>query len=160
MIVPKFIKLGNSGEHAIVDESDYADLVKWRWFYTNAGYASRATNQGRKKWISIPMHRYLLKAPKGQDVDHINGNKLDNRRCNLRLVTRSHNKARGGVTKRNTSGYRGVSWDKRANKWLSIIIVNGKRIHIGLFDDIKAAAMAYNREALYYFGEYSYWNEI
>lgn len=94
-----------------------------------------------------PAHRLAFlfidgKYPKSQ-VDHINGVKHDNRFCNLRLVTHQENCHNIQMPNHNTSGFVGVSWHKKAQKWAAVIRVNGKSRHLGLFTDPEEAHRAY-----------------
>jgi hypothetical protein len=97
------------------------------------------------------MHRELLSAPAGLEVDHINGDKLDNRRANLRLATIGQNRQNAARRKDNTSGVKGVSWKRGENKWRARIVVDGKERHLGLFDRLEDAerAVRTGREALH-----------
>lgn len=124
------------GKRAIVDEEDYEWVSKHKWTYANTGYVKRNTNKDKRTYL---LHREILKAKKGQIVDHINRNKLDNRRSNLRIASRSQNAFNSILNKRNTSGYRGVCWDKRHNFWVADL--QGKRI--GYFKTKIEAALAY-----------------
>ncbi len=101
------------------------------------------------------MHRVILKAPGGLDVDHINGDGLDNRRINLRVCTRSQNLANQGTQARNLSGCKGVSWDKRTGRWITFISVNSKNHNLGRFDDLQTARAAYQAAAVRHFGEFA-----
>jgi hypothetical protein len=107
----------------------------------------------------IYMHRLILELDgqniDGLDVDHHNGNKLDNSRQNLRPATRSQNIANHGLNIDNTSGFKGVYWNKAARKWRARITVNNQKIHLGSFDDKVAAARAYDAAALHYFGAFA-----
>ena len=80
------------------------------------------------------MHRVIINAPKDMQVDHINGNRLDNRRCNLRLATDGQNMGNSKIPRHNTSGFKGVSWDKRREQWEAYISKKDKKIHLGRFD--------------------------
>jgi hypothetical protein len=86
-------------------------------------------------------------------VDHINGDRLDNRICNLRLGTKSQNHGNRGPQKNNTSGYKGVS--KGKNGWHAAIRLKGKTIHLGVYDDIDEARYVYARKAYELFGEFA-----
>ena len=108
----------------------------------------------RQKW------RKLLNAPKNIEVDHINRNRKDNRLENLRFATRQQNIWNRGINKNNTSGYKGVFWNKQSNRWAAKIWLNYKQIHLGLFDSKEDAALAYNIAAKEYFGEYACPNQI
>lgn len=102
------------------------------------------------------LHRLLLNAPKNMLVDHINGDTLDNRICNLRLATPSQNMG-NSKSMRGTSKYKGVHWSKKERKWVAGI-KNG--VHLGYFNDENEAALAYNKAALEHFGEFSRLNII
>jgi hypothetical protein len=93
-------------------------------------------------------------------LDHINRIKTDNRIENLREATRPENNRNASKRKDNTSGFKGVVWDKPANKWRSYINVHGKRHRLGYFADVVDAAQAYNLAAEQYFGEFAYFNGL
>jgi hypothetical protein len=107
------------------------------------------------------MHRVILSRMLGrellpsEEVDHINLNGLDNRRNNLRLATRFQNAHNMGLQKNNTSGYKGVSWDKNHCKWFSKITVNKKQIYLGLYETVEEAFLAYCNAAKKYHGEFA-----
>lgn len=149
----KKIKL-SQGQYALVDNEDYEWLNQWQWHYNN-GYAKRA--QG-KLCDNILMHRLILEAPSGFQVDHINRNRLDNRRTNLRIATQKQNLYNKVKYKNNTSGFRGIVWYEKRKKWGAGIRFNGKRIHIGMFHDIKEAAKSYDKWAKLLFKEYAVLN--
>jgi hypothetical protein len=88
-------------------------------------------------------------------IDHINGIKTDNRLQNLRLATKSQNALNSKRHKDNTSGYKGVSWNKRLAKWGARITINGKYKHIGLFKNVEDAASAYAAAAYMHHGEFA-----
>lgn len=85
------------------------------------------------------LHRLIMDAPIGLEVDHINKNTLDNRSCNLRLVSHKENMQNRRMQRNNTSGVRGVWWDKKSNKWRACIRKDGKTIHLGTFSTIDDA---------------------
>lgn len=153
----KKIKLTRN-KFAIVDDKDYPILSASKWYCTNAGYAQRDLYSERKK---ILMHRFILGAGSGESVDHINGNKLDNRRLNLRLCSQSNNcKNLSCSRKNNSSGYKGVSLNKKYKKWEAYITNNYKRVFLGYFDTKKEAGLAYNAKALELYGEFANLNKI
>jgi hypothetical protein len=163
-----FIKMAKEiqltqGKVAIVDDEDYEYLNQWKWYANKLMgkfYAVRNNRINKKHVGSLIMHRILMKTPKDLIVDHINGNTLDNRKCNLRNCTYSQNSQNQKISIKNTSGYKGVYYQKRDNNWRVIIKCNNIRIHIGIFECIIDAAKAYNAAALKYHGEFANLNKI
>jgi hypothetical protein len=142
------------GYTTIVDDDSYGELARHKWHINGAGYAVRFIG-GRINKKALLMHRFIIDAPQGMLVDHINGNKLDNRRSNLRICTQAQNQMNVGKHRDNSSGYKGVSLSKRVGKWRADIKANGKRRTIGYFDTAERAAFAYNEAAKKYHGEFS-----
>lgn len=141
------------GQFALVDDADFDWLSQWRWYYRSEGYPARHRHIDDGPGTSIiRMHTAILGIiPSGLMPDHIDRNKLNNQRSNLRLVTRSQNYRNSGLSTRNTSGFRGVSWDKAREKWDARITVNGVQIHLGRFDNLAEASMAYKAEVSKHF---------
>ena len=135
---------------AIVDDEDYEWLNQWKWSCDSRGYAIRYESITKGKQTAILMHRQILNLLKGdiKNGDHINGNRLDNRKENLRICSKSENNRNRNIGKDNTSGYKGVSWNGSANKWQSRIRINGKQKHLGLFTCPKEAHEAYKKAAM------------
>lgn len=129
------------GQFAILDDDDYEELSKYKWQCTKNGYASRDVMVA-KQTTRIFMHRVVNKTPQGFDTDHISRDKLDNRKSNLRTVTRSQNMS-NSMQKNNTSGYRGVHQDKRTGNWLARAKVSGVYKHLGSFKDPEEAYKVY-----------------
>lgn len=134
---------------ALVDAADYAKVAPFNWFFSSSGYAVRNTRDGS----ATLMHRLILDAPDGCDVDHINRDKLDNRRANLRLVSRSHNVMNTDLRCSNTSGYKGVSWSRVSGKWEARIRRDERQIYLGLYPTAEDAARAYDAKARELFGD-------
>lgn len=133
------------GKFTIVDDDVYDYLMQWKWTFSG-GYAYRLkTIKGKSK--KIWLHREINATPTGKYTDHIDGNRLNNTRSNLRVCTYAENNKNAKTRKDNKSGYRGVHWEKGCRKWRAVINNNGKRITIGMFDDVVAAAIAYNEYA-------------
>lgn len=154
MTTTKTIEL-TQGKFAQVDDEDFERLNQYNWYF-NCGYAMRHLYDPiTQKTTKMRMHREIMKAPKGIDVDHINGNRLDNRRENLRLDPDRKNTQNQGLSKNSTSGYKGVSWSKASSCWVARIKVKNKKIHLGLFDTLTDAAKAYDKAALELHGEFS-----
>lgn len=123
--------------YAIVDIED-AVIDRTRWSLQKRGYAI-----GYIDGENILMHHLIFgKPPKGKVVDHINRNKLDNRRCNLRFVPQRINAINSTIQKNNTSGYKGVTFEKRRNKWLAQCVYKGKNHFGGYYDNIQDAIEA------------------
>lgn len=156
----KKIELSKQGKlkgkfFAIVDNADFEWVNSYRWSYHAQGYAT-----GRVKKEHILMHRFIVKTPTNLETDHINGNKLDNRRSNLRTATHAENNMYKKKQKNNTSGYKGVSWHKTLKYWTGYIRHNQKRILLGYFKTKEDAARSYNKAAKELFGKFALLNEI
>jgi UDPglucose 6-dehydrogenase len=147
------------GYKTIVDTEDYEWLNKWSWYYAH-GYAVRTIYDEKGKPYQLRMHRLLINTPDGMDTDHVNRNRLDNRKSNLRPATRSQNVANQFSKKQNNSGLKGVSWKAKNKKWVAQIRVDNVVKHIGLFESKEEAGRAYNREAVRYFGKFAYLNDV
>lgn len=132
---------------AWVDDEDYEWLVQWQWSarrHKRRWYATRRTSRaGGRKSFTVQMHREIMRAPRGTDVHHRNGNGLDNRKQNLRVCSRAEN-MQGYARKRQnaSSRYRGVHFFKRDQTWQAYIQVNGRFSHLGYFDSEEEAARA------------------
>ncbi|GAH46575.1 unnamed protein product [marine sediment metagenome] len=120
----------------------------------------RAKGRERTKGQVVWMHRSIFPPPQGMCIDHINNNALDNRKANLRLATHRQNNCNKLYAKRTASHskYIGVSWHKYKKKWYAQISVNGKRKHIGYFDDEIEAGKAYDEAARKYHGDFAVLN--
>jgi len=150
----KSIKL-TKGMEAIIDDDDFDLVNAFKWHFSTRGYAHSTDRSGIKRRC-LKMHRLIMNAPAGMDIDHINGNKLDNRRCNLRICTRSENMFNRPKNRLNKSGYKGVCWSNYLGKWKSSISCNGVVYHIGVFDDPKVAYDAYCAKAKELHGEFAF----
>lgn len=147
----------NKGQFAIVDDEDYDWLSQRKWQFGTGGYAGRIQRVGRKT-TPLLMHRVIMNAPDGTEVDHRNRNKLDNRKSNLRLCTPSQNQANTPKRGTGTSRYKGVSWAKSCDRWIAHIHINRKTRHVGSFTSELDAAKAYDAAAREYFGSFAYLN--
>jgi hypothetical protein len=155
----KKIKLNNQKKYAIIDDSFYDEFVKYTWYFSGTGYASRSEwNPNTKKAKTIYMHRIVANTPNGKQTDHINLNKLDNRKENLRICTRKQNSGNVYIPSHNTSGMKGVG--KHAGKWRAYISDKDKHIHLGYFNTKELAAQAYNKKASELFGEFALLNKV
>lgn len=139
------------GKFSLVDDSDFDFLNQWKWHYNAQGYAIRRQwfKGGSSKFIR--MHRLINETPNDLETDHINRNKLDNRRSNLRSVTKSQNSINKGLKSTNTSGCKGVVFDKRRSKWFAQIMLNQKNKFLGYFDYFGDAVKARKKaESIYH----------
>lgn len=133
------------GQIALVDDRAYEMLSKFKWCankFRNSYYSVRNSQRVDGKQMTILMHRVIMNPSDDMEIDHINGNGLDNRRCNLRVVTPRQNSQNRQHTK--SSKYPGVSFRHgRGKKWVTSIWVHGIRKHLGYFDTEEAAARTY-----------------
>ena len=163
-----------------IDEKDYNNLIKYisklspksdplKWQLTfntsdkkRLYYASK-TIGGRsgKKW---KMHRLIMQLRKvnidGYEIDHINGDTLDNRFSNLRIATSGQNKTNRDVRSDSKSGFKGVEFQKQNKNWCAYICHDGKKRHLGVFDTADDAAIAYNEAAIDRWGPYARLNIV
>lgn len=147
------------GEKAVVDDEWYEMLSQKKWYFTKRRDTPYVVSSGP----TILMHRLIMNAPKHLDVDHINGNTLDNRKCNLRLCTRQENSRNRGKSKGTfTSKYKGVSLSRRSKGtiWSAQICHQRKCKYLGCFTSEHDAARAYNDAAKQYHGEFASLNRI
>jgi len=142
--------------YALVSDEDYPLISKYKWCLDSLGYASTGWRNSTTK-----MHYLILPdAPKGFVRDHINGNRLDNRRENLRLVTYAQSNLNRSGMSGSTSRFKGVSWKTQTQSWYAAITLNRKIISLGYFNDDVEAALAYNKAARKYHGEFARLNVI
>jgi len=140
------------GKIALVDDEDYERLMQWKWCVHKCKgilYAARNVKLNGKR-ITFHMHREVLyfKYNDRRLIDHKNKNGLDNRKENLRSATSILNGWNCKISKRNSSGYRGVSWIERDKIWRSQIQINGKMKNCGSFSTAIKAALEYDRMAI------------
>ena len=143
------------GVFAMVDDADFDALSQWKWSAEKRNgtfYAIRSVRRPDGKKTTIRMHRQLV--GNGVEVDHADGNGLNNQRENLRPCSVAENQQNRKCA-RGTSQYKGVMWDRFHNCWKAKIIVNGERIHLGSFKSEQDAALQYDASAKEYFGEFA-----
>lgn len=128
-----------TGDGVLVDDGDYELLCSTKWRRHSNGYA--AADMGPRGYVF--MHRMILGLQRGdgQSVDHINGNRLDNRRCNLRVVSHAQNCQNRNPFPATHSGHRGVSWDRARNCWRAHYMLNGRQVQLGRFQTVEEAAL-------------------
>lgn len=148
------------GMSAMVDDEDYQALSAFSWSissrFSRSAYAIRGHRPGGGIKTTVQMHRQILGASKGQMVDHINHDTLDNRRSNLRIATRSENRRNSLKMPGMTSQYKGVY--RSGNRWRAEVTIGKVRAFKASFGSEVEAAIAYDREAIKHFGEYALTN--
>ncbi|MFW2032020.1 HNH endonuclease [Acinetobacter sp. ULE_I037] len=158
--IPKYAEFHlGGGVYTICDWEDYESVKEFKWntssrqSRTQWAWAHDPKNGGitRKK---VAMHNLIMCPPENHYVDHINGNGLDNRRVNLRIVTKQQNTF-NSASKGGSSIYKGVCRDKQCDMWVAYITKDGKKRTIGRFEFEDDAARAYDKEAMHLFGEYA-----
>lgn len=164
----KVLTLSKPGVVALVDDDDYKEVSKHKWSFSWKGNKTLRYYARRMEWIpgvpnpktgkhyqyrnrrgelcerkghykNIMLHRQIMNAPKGMDVDHIDGDGLNNQKSNLRICTRSENNMNAKLRYNSKSGLKGVSWDTRTAKWRVTITLNGKTEDFGRYADINDA---------------------
>lgn len=144
---------------ALIDEADAEIIAGWNWQLDRVGYARGFRwSREKKDMVKVYMHRLILGlTDRAVEVDHINHDRLDNRRVNLRLTDRRMNCAYSFRTP-GASGYRGVKLDKRNGRFDAHISVNGKKVHLGAYAEVELAARAYDAAARIHHGEFAILN--
>lgn len=130
------------GKVAIVDDEDYEFLSKWKWSFSGE-YAVRGVYlgklNGKARYKRVYLHRLINNTPDDLETDHINRDKLDNRKANLRTVNRGQNNRNRDGYKNNLVGVAGINWYGSLGKYRALIVVNKARIHLGYFDRVEEA---------------------
>lgn len=145
------------------DLEDYEKIKEICWCFNSNGYITSNVWDGeRKKTQKILLHKFLLNIPftRKTHVDHIHHNLYDNRKKELRITSPQHNSRNSKKPKNNTSGIKGVSFNKRTKRWAAYIGLNYKNIHLGLFDTFEEAVAARKEAEDKYYGEFSYENSM
>lgn len=140
------------GASAIIDLEDVPRVMLHTWQLATHGYAN-ADIDGKKVYL----HRFILNAKQGDHVDHTNHNRLDNRKCNIRICTPNQNMMNTRKRKDCTSKYKGV-FHEGDGKWRAYILSKEKRLEIGTFPTEQAAARAYDAKARELFGDFAFLN--
>lgn len=160
----KKIKL-TQNKFAIVDDEDFEKLNQHKWYATKSWkceiyYAKRSIGKSPNQ-RQLCMHRVILGEFSSKNhIDHINGDGLDNRKENLRVVSQRENSRNMTKKSKSSSKFKGITWNKECCKWRVRICVDRKRLYLGDFKDEVEAAKVYNKAALKYFGEFAKLNEI
>jgi hypothetical protein len=144
----------SKGQFALVDDTDYARLAPYQWFHSGTGYAVAFIRVDGRFRLTY-LHRFLLEVGDGLQVDHVNCDKFDNRRANLRLASAGQNAHNRKPSSLSRTGLKGVGWHKRKLRYQARIQFQGMRYTLGSFDDPDLAALAYDAAARLLFGDYA-----
>jgi len=149
------------GKIALVDDGDFESVTRFKWHVSSENYAETTSYigsvGGQHKYAYMSMHRLIMRPPEGMEVDHRHHNTLDCRRSKMRICTKSQNQ-HNQLKQKGSSKFKGVSWHKRATKWMVKLQNDGKAIHLGYFHDEETAARAYDDKARELFGEFAHTN--
>lgn len=145
-----------TGEIAIVDDDSYDELLQYNWYLvgSGSGYASgykRGDKQIKGKQKQIQMHRLITNAPSGMPVSHLNGNRLDNRKCNLKICSVAQNAVNRSVFKKNKTGFKGV-YQAKDGRYIA-------QIRLGTFESVEEAAAVYKKIHVLLHGIHSNFND-
>lgn len=127
------IRLTNCDGYAVVSDEDFLDVSQYSWRKMSKGYISRTYKIGKNKYKSQYMHRFIMNAPDGYEVDHLNHKRADNRRENLRICTTAENAMNRSIRSDNTSSHIGVNWIGWLKKWRAYVTRSGKQVHLGVY---------------------------
>lgn len=142
--------MGKPPIKVIIDESDYKRVFPHKWRINTLGYIGTKID-GKFFYL----HRFIANTPKGMVTDHINGNRLDNRKSNLRICTTRENVINSKLSVNSQTGFRGVSFRKNRNKFRAYLMVNRKQIFLGSYTKLKDAIKARIIGEKKYFGKYA-----
>lgn len=158
----KEIKL-TRGLISIIDDEDFDKVNLYKWYAAKNGntcYAATGITINKKQ-KTLLMHRYILGCEDKKDlIDHIDMNGLNNQKNNIRISNKYQNSSNRNKTALNKSGYKGVCWDKRSNRWRAQLVVKQQKIYLGTYYCLIKAAKAYNEAAIKYHGEFAKLNKI
>lgn len=143
----------------LIDSEDFYRIGNKKIYVSKSSSGFYAMIWQNKR--NVPFHRFLFGIKESNlYIDHKNGNTLDNRKENLRICFDNRNQQNRKIGINNTSGFKGVIWNKEASKWQAQIYLKGKRIYIGIYENKIDAALAYNEAAIKYHKEFAKLNII
>lgn len=159
------VKIETKRGTIIVDKEDFDRVSRFVWHISKTtGYVSCLFHENNSRKVrAMRLQRFIVDCKESEEVDHINGDKLDNRKCNLRVCTRQENSFNRKIPKNNTTGYKGVRYIKQGNRikrWRATLEKNGKSVNGGTHITKEEAAKAYNKLALEHFGKFARLNAI
>lgn len=147
-----------AGKVTLVDDADLPLLSAFRWTLGRSGYARTHVKKADGRTTTVDLHRLLTDARGGLYQDHVNGNRLDNRRCNLRPATVQQNAANKKVHRNSKTGLKGVR--RAGQRFQAVIHRNGKQHHLGYYPTAQLAAAAYNGAARALYGVFARLNDL
>jgi hypothetical protein len=142
-----------SGHVALIDDDDLERVSLYKWRAQPHPTTVYVVAHGKPKGLRL--HRFVMNAPDGVIVDHINGNGLDCRKNNLRFATYSQNSQNSQRRRHSLSQYKGITWVPARQRWVAQIWINNRRERLGIFTNEIDAAKTYDAAALFYFGEFA-----
>ncbi|WP_321905200.1 HNH endonuclease [Paraburkholderia tropica] len=151
-----------SGSITLVDDDMHHELSKFNWYEDSSGYAYRKVKfknpDGIQRYRDVMIHRAIMGVAFGDKshIDHIDGNKLNNQRSNLRICNSSQNQCNRGQQSNNTHGFKGVRYRRRDNKWAAQICFRGKKEQIGIYATAEDAHIAYCLRSVELHGEFAH----
>ena len=146
----------SKGRTFLISPCDIELIERYTWHINSKGYVRRHGGKENGKWVKSYLHRDILKPSEAEQVDHVNGNKADNRRTNLRLCSNMQNQYNRPVRRHNTSGATGVWFRKITGNWVAEIKADGKKKTIGEFKNKSDAIQAREAAEILYFKEFKY----
>lgn len=143
----------------LIDDEDYARVIEKRWWIKSHApnkpyYAIRHVRKVKRSAIYQGMHNFIMAPPPGMVVDHIDGNGLNNQKTNLRICTMAQNAKNRRLSRNNKSGYPGVYWVNREQRWVAYFAMNGTEVCLGYFKTPEAAAAVWKQKAIEIRGEF------
>lgn len=148
----------SQGRFAMVDDRDFEELSELKWSCSGKKTRPYAAAYSDGEWLY--MHRVVAKPEAGMFVDHRDGDTLNNQRSNLRCCQHRQNIRNSKISKRNKTGFKGVSFNTQKNRFVAHIKVNYRSKYLGYFNNARDAAAAYNRAAMKWFGAFSNLNVL
>ena len=144
------------GSSFLIDSEDLPAVSRYTWFRGKRGYPiAHTSRRSANPHKTFPLHRFLMNPQEGYDVDHISGDKMDNRRSNLRICTHQENMFNQALRSNNTTGFYGVSKNKKTGNFEAYLHIDGKKKYLGTFMSAAKAAEKRDEAAKHYFGEYA-----
>jgi len=145
---------------ALIDDEDFSLVTRYTWRAVSMGNMWYAHSGDSRDGDFVTMHQLIFGDLPGFEIDHKDRDGLNNQRYNLRHATHAQNNANKPAQSNNNSGYKGVSWHRKARKWMAQLNVNGQHFYLGLHDTPKQAALVYNQKAKELLGDFAYLNNV